>query len=109
MRQFSKYLLFLLLPSEDAFPLLVLLVPCFSEAAREQHCFGLLAELKICSASDLVFSSSPSSQHNSSLDTVDTVDTGNIYKLAKLRRNLIPLQSLSLELYSALDPVISAS
>ena len=49
------------------------------------------------SASDLVFSS-PSSQHNSSLDTVDTVDTvdtGNIYKLAKLRRNLIPLQSLS--------------
>jgi len=60
-------LLFLLLPTEDAFPLLVLLVPCFSEAAREQHCFGLLAELKICSASDLVFSSSPSSQHNSSL------------------------------------------
>jgi len=60
-------LLFLLLPTEDAFPLLVLLVPCFSEAAREQHCFGLVAELKICSASDLVFSSSPSSQHNSSL------------------------------------------
>ena len=69
------------------------------------------------SACDLVFSS-PSSQHNSSLDTVDSVDTvdtldtvetGNIYKLAKLRRNLIPLQSLSLELYSALDPVISAS
>ena len=107
----SKYLLFLLLPTEDAFPLLVLLVPCFSEAAREQHFLsflllvevGLAAELKICSASDLVFSSSPSSQHNSSLDT------GNIYKLAKLPRNLIPLQSLSLELYSALDPVISAS
>jgi len=68
-------LFFLLLPTEDAFPLLVLLVPCFSEAAREQHFLsflllvevGLAAELKICSASDLVFSSSPSSQHNSSL------------------------------------------
>jgi len=30
-------LFFLLLPTEDAFPLLVLFVPCFSEAAREQH------------------------------------------------------------------------
>ena len=94
----SKYLFFLLLPTEDAFPLLVLLVPCFSEAAREQHFLsflllvevGLAAELKICSASDLVFSSSPSSQHNSSLDT------GNIYKLAKLRGNLIPVQPMSL-------------
>ena len=67
-------------------------------------------ELKVCRQhSQLLVFSSPSSQHNSSLDTVDTVDTGNIYKLAKLRRNLIPLQSLSLELYSALDPVISAS
>ena len=69
-------------------------------------------ELKLCRQhSQLAIWSSPppSSQHNSSLDTVDTVDTGNIYKLAKLRRNLIPLQSLSLELYSALDPVISAS
>ena len=71
-------------------------------------------ELKICrqhSQLPIWYSPPPpqSSQHNSSLDTVDTVDTGNIYKLAKLRRNLIPLQSLSLELYSALDPVISAS
>ena len=41
------------------------------------------------SASALVFSSSPSSpQHNSSLDT------GNIYKLAKVGGNLIPLQQI---------------
>ena len=86
------FLFFLVLASlkQQESSILLLLFAFLSASTRGWSCGRVEDLFSTFSASALEFSSSPSSaQHNSSLDT------GNIYKLAKLCGNLIPVQPMS--------------